>query len=64
VVCAWSEIQKEWFVWSNLLAVGHELDGLVGKVFSQVIALLRSFGWIDLVIVVNQIGIILMGVST
>ena len=63
VVSAGAEIQEERLVGRHLLRVANELYGLVDQVFGQVIALLRRFRRLDLVVVVDQIGIILVGVA-
>ena len=59
-----AEIHKEGLVRGDLLGIGNEADGFVGQVFSDVIAFLGRFRRLDLVIVVDQFGIILVGFAT
>ena len=63
VVRAGREIQKERLVGRDLLQVGDEADRLVGEIRGEVIAFLRRFRRLDLMIVVDEVGIILMGVA-
>ena len=60
---AGAEIQEEWLIGRYLLRVANELYALVDQVFGQVIALLRCLRRLDLVVVIDQIGIILVGVA-
>ena len=57
------EIEEERFVGRHLLRVANELYGLVDQIFGQVIALLRSLWRLNLVVVIDQVGIILVGVA-
>src|SRR5215471_10182339 len=54
------KVEEEGLVGCKLLDVGNKLDGFVRQVGSKVVALLRRFGWIDTVIVVDQVWIVLM----
>ena len=63
VVRARREIEEERLVGSDLLQVGDEADRLVGKIGGQVIALFRRLRRLDLMIVVDEVGIILMRVA-
>ena len=63
VVRARREIEKERLVGRDLLQVGDEVDRLVGKIGGEVVALFRRLWRLDLMIVVDEIGIILMGVA-
>ena len=63
VVRARREIEEERLVGRDLLQVGDEADRLVGKVGGQVIAFFRRLRRLDLMIVVDEVGIILMGVA-
>ena len=63
VVGAGGEVQEERLVRRDLLEVGDELDGLVGQIDGQVIALLGRLRRLDLVVVVDQVGIVLVGVA-
>ena len=56
-------VQIERLVRGNLGGVGEELDGPVGQVGVEVVALLRRRGRLDLVVVVDQVGIPLAGVA-
>ena len=47
----------------DLLGVGNEFDRLVGQVLAQVVALLGRLGRLDLVVVVDQFGVILVGIT-
>ena len=63
MVRARREIEEERLVGSDLLQVGDEADRLVGEIRREVIAFLRSFRRLDLMIVVDEVGIILVGVA-
>jgi hypothetical protein len=63
VVRARREIEDERLVWRDLLQVGDEADRLVGEVGREVIAFLRRLRRLDLMIVVDEVGIILVGVA-
>jgi hypothetical protein len=63
MVRARREIEKERLVGSDLLQVGDEADSLVSKIGGEVIALFRRFRRLDLMIVVDEVGIILMRVA-
>ena len=63
VVGARGEVQEEGLVRCHLLEVGDELDGLVGQVDRQVIALVGRLRRLDLVVVEDEIGIVLVGVA-
>src|SRR5947207_13073811 len=63
MMSAGREIQEEWFIRCHLLAICDELDRLVGQILSEVITLFRSFRRIDLVVVVYEVGIVLLGVA-
>ena len=54
-------IQEEGFVRRVDLRILDELDGLVGQVDAQVVAFLRLLGLLDLVVVVDQLRIPLVG---
>ena len=56
-------MQVERLVRVDLLGVGDELDRLVDQVLAQVIALLGRARWLDLVVVVDEVGIPLAGVA-
>jgi hypothetical protein len=53
---AGAEVQVERLVRGDLLGVGDELDGLVGQVLGQVVALFGGAGRLDLVVVVDQLS--------
>ena len=63
VVRARREIEEERLVRSDLLQVGDEADRRVGEIGGEVIAFFRRFRRLDLMIVVDEVGIILMGVA-
>ena len=63
VLRAGAEIHEERLFRRDLARVGDEADRLVDEVFGQMIALLRRLRRFDLVIVVDQIGVILAGVA-
>ena len=63
VVGARCEVEEERFVGRDLLEVGDELDGLVGQIDGEVVALLGRLRRLDLVVVEDQVGIVLMGVA-
>ena len=63
MVRARREIEEERLVWSDLLKIGDEADRLVGKIGGEVIALFWGLRRLDLMIVVDEVGIILMGVA-
>ena len=56
-------VQIEGLIWGIDVGVLDELDGLVGEIGAQVIAVLGLGGLIDIVVVVDQLGIPLIGVS-
>ena len=58
-----AEVQVKRFVGGDLLGIGDELNGLVGQVLGQVVALFRGFRRLDLVVVVHQVGVVLVGVA-
>ena len=60
---AGAEVQVERLVRVDLLGVGDELDRLVDQVLGQVVALLRRARRLDLVVVVDQVGIPLARVA-
>ena len=60
---AGAEVQVERLVRGDLLGVGDELDRLVGQVLGQVVALLGRPRRLDLVVVVDQVGIPLARVA-
>ena len=57
------EVQEERLIGRDLLGRGNELDSLVSQVLGQVVALLGCLGRLDLVGVVDQVGVILVGVA-
>ena len=57
-----AEVQVERLVRGDLLGVGDELDGLVGQVLGQVVALFGGAGRLDLVVVVDQLWVPLAGI--
>ena len=63
MVRARREIEEERLVRGDLLEVGDEADRLVGEVRGQMVALFRGFRRLDLMIVVDEVGIILMRVA-
>ena len=63
VVGAGGEVQEEGLVRCHLLEVGDELDGLVGQVDRQVIALVGRLRRLDLMVVEDEVGIVLVGVT-
>ena len=58
-----AEVQVERLVGIDLLGVGDELDGLVDQVLGEVVALLGRGRRLDLVVVVDQLGIPLARVA-
>src|SRR5262249_32651355 len=60
---AGAEIEEERFVGRELFGVGDELHGPVRQIFGQVIAFFRRLGRVDLVVVENEIGVILVRVA-
>ena len=63
VVRARREIKEKRFVRRDLLQIGDEVDRLVGKIGSEMITLFRRLRRLDLMIVINKVGIILMRVT-
>ena len=63
MVRARREIKKERLVGGDLLQVGDEVDRLVGKIGGEVVALFRRLRRLDLMVVINEIGIILVRVA-
>ena len=61
---AGTEMQVKRLVRRDLLGIGDELDGLVSQVLGQVVALLGRLWRLDLVVVVDQIRVVLVGVAT
>ena len=61
---AGTEMQVKRFVGGDLFGIGDELDGLVGQVLGQVVTLFRGLWRLDLVIVVDQVGVVLVRVAT
>ena len=59
-----AEMQVKRLVRCNLLGISDELDRLVGQVLGQVVTLLGCPRWLDLVVVVDQVRIVLVGVAT
>jgi len=57
------KVQKEGLVGRNLLGRSDELDRLVYQILSEMVALLRRLGWLDLVVVIDQVGILLVGIA-
>ena len=60
---AGAEVQVERLVGIDLLGVGDELDRLVGEVLGQVVALLGAPRRLDLVVVVDELGVPLARVA-
>ena len=58
-----AEVEEEGFVRVDLLGVGDELDGPVGQVLGEVVALLGGPRRLDLVVVVDEVGVPLAGVA-
>ena len=58
-----AEVQVERLVGVDLVGVGNELDRLVGEVRGEVVALLGRRGRLDLMVVVDEIGVPLAGVA-
>ena len=63
MVGAGREVEEERLVGRDLLDVGDELDGLVGQIARQVVALLRRLRRLDLMVVVDEVGIVLVRVA-
>ena len=63
VVRSRREIEEERLVRRDLLQICDEADRLVGKVRREVVAFFRRFRRLDLMIVINEVGIILMRVA-
>ncbi len=59
-----AEMQVKRLVGGDLLGISDELDRLVGQVLGQVVTLLGCSRWLDLVVVVDQVGVVLVGVTT
>ena len=57
------EVEEERLVGRDLFEVGDELDGLVGQIDGEVVTLLRCLRRLDLVVVEDQVGIVLMSVT-
>jgi hypothetical protein len=64
MVGARREVEEERFVGRDLLEVGDELDGLVGQINGEVVTLFGGDRRLDLMVVEDQVGIVLMGVAT
>jgi hypothetical protein len=56
-------VEKERLVGRDRLGVADELESLVGDVVGEVVALLRRPGRVDGVVVVDQVGIPLVGLG-
>ena len=63
MVGARREVEEERFVGRDLFEVGDEFDGLVGQIDGEVITLLGRLRRLDLMVVEDQVGIVLMGVA-
>ena len=55
------QVCKEWAVGSDSLAVRHHPQQLVDQVLTEVIAVLSLAGWLDRVVVADQLGMELIG---
>ncbi len=60
---AGAEVHEEGLVGRHLLGVGDEADGLVHQVFGDVVAFFRRLGRLHLVVVVDQFGVVLVGLA-
>ena len=60
---AGAEMQVKRLVGCDLPGIGDELDGLVDQVLGQVVALLGRLGRLDLVVVVDQVRVVLVGIA-
>ena len=58
-----AEVQEERLVGGDLFRVGDELVRLVDQIGGQVVALLRRLRRLDLMVVVDQIRVVLVGVA-
>ena len=57
------EVQEERFARGTLLLILHHADGLIGQVLAQVIPLVGPPGWIDVVVVADEVGRPMVGVA-
>ena len=57
------EVEKERLFGRDLFEVGDELDGLVGEVHGEVVTLLGGLRRLDLMVVEDQVGIVLVSVA-
>ena len=64
VVGAVGEIHEPGLFGIDLVVVADELDSIVGQVLREVVSLFRRVRRIDRVIVVNQVGIPVVGLAT
>src|SRR6059058_5250584 len=60
---AGAEMQVKRFVGRNLLGISDELNGFVGQVLGQMVPLFRCLGWLNLVVVIDQVGVVLVGIA-
>ena len=58
-----TEVQEERLVRVDLLGIGDEADRHVGEVLAEVISLLGRPGWLNLVVVVDEVGVPLTRVA-
>jgi hypothetical protein len=58
-----AEVHEERLVGRHHLGVADEADRLVGQVLGQVVAVLGAFGLLGVVVVVDQVGIPLVGLA-
>ncbi len=63
MVGAGREVEEERFVGRDLFEVGDELDRLVGQIDGEVVTLLGRLRRLDLMVVEDQVGIVLVGVT-
>ena len=63
MVGAGREVEEERLVGRDLFEVGDELDRLVGEIHGEVVALLRRLRRLDLMVVEDQVGIVLVRVA-
>ena len=56
-----AEVHEERFVRRHLLGVGDETDRLVHQVLGEVVALFGCLGRLHLVVIIDQLGVILVG---
>jgi hypothetical protein len=61
VAGAGAVVQVPGLVRVDRLGIADELDRLVGDVFGEVIAIFRAVGLLDGVVVVDQVGVVLVG---